>query len=164
MSHAVVAEARTLSEELRDTHAIIDRKDQEIQKLQQQLQIESVSFERVVTKTAINALWFFSSFSAQVGEAGTSRRRTDPADYSFDENGYVDGRFHGTADSRVEILTAENHTLKVKYLNLRYFLLTTVPVQCAVQYILILYCPALFGHFLDPPGNHPRGAIFPTVD
>ena len=28
----------------------------------------------------------------------------------------------------------------------------------------ILYRPALFGHFLDPPGNHPRGAIFPTVD
>ena len=28
----------------------------------------------------------------------------------------------------------------------------------------LLYCPAVFGHFLDPPGNHPRGAIFPTVD
>ena len=28
----------------------------------------------------------------------------------------------------------------------------------------ILYCPAVFGHFLAPPGNHPRGAIFPTVD
>ena len=27
-----------------------------------------------------------------------------------------------------------------------------------------LYCPAVFGHFLDPPGNHPRGAIFPTMD
>ena len=26
------------------------------------------------------------------------------------------------------------------------------------------YCSAVFGHFLDPPGNHPRGAIFPTVD
>ena len=25
----------------------------------------------------------------------------------------------------------------------------------------VLYCPAVFGHFLDPPGNHPRGAIFP---
>ena len=24
--------------------------------------------------------------------------------------------------------------------------------------------PAVFGRFLDPPGNHPRGAIFPTVD
>ena len=24
--------------------------------------------------------------------------------------------------------------------------------------------PAVFGHFLNPPGNHPRGAIFPTVD
>ena len=23
---------------------------------------------------------------------------------------------------------------------------------------------AVFGQFLDPPGNHPRGAIFPTVD
>ena len=29
---------------------------------------------------------------------------------------------------------------------------------------LLLYHPAGFGHFLDPPGNHPRGAIFPTVD
>ena len=29
---------------------------------------------------------------------------------------------------------------------------------------LLLDCPAVFGHFLDPPGNHPRGAIFPTVD
>ena len=28
----------------------------------------------------------------------------------------------------------------------------------------ILYCPTVFNHFLDPPGNHPRGAIFPTVD
>ena len=28
----------------------------------------------------------------------------------------------------------------------------------------LLYCPAVFGHFLDPPGNHPHGAIFPTVD
>ena len=28
----------------------------------------------------------------------------------------------------------------------------------------LLYCPSVFGHFLDPPGNHPRGAIFPTVD
>ena len=28
----------------------------------------------------------------------------------------------------------------------------------------VLYWPAVFGHFLDPPGNHPRGAIFPTVD
>ena len=26
-----------------------------------------------------------------------------------------------------------------------------------------LYCPAVFGHFLDPPGNHPRGAIFPEI-
>ena len=31
-------------------------------------------------------------------------------------------------------------------------------------YKLLLYCPAVFGHFFDPPGNHPRGAIFPTVD
>ena len=29
---------------------------------------------------------------------------------------------------------------------------------------LILSCPAVFGHFMDPPGNHPRGTIFPTVD
>ena len=28
----------------------------------------------------------------------------------------------------------------------------------------LLYCPAVFGHFLYPAGNHPRGAIFPTVD
>ena len=28
----------------------------------------------------------------------------------------------------------------------------------------LLSCLAVFGHFLDPPGNHPRGAIFPTVD
>ena len=28
----------------------------------------------------------------------------------------------------------------------------------------LLYCPAVFGHFLDPLGNHPRGAIFPTMD
>ena len=28
----------------------------------------------------------------------------------------------------------------------------------------LLHCPAVFGHFLDPPGNHPRGAIFSTVD
>ena len=28
----------------------------------------------------------------------------------------------------------------------------------------VLYCPAMVGHFLDPPGNHPRGAIFPRVD
>ena len=28
----------------------------------------------------------------------------------------------------------------------------------------VLHSPAVFGHFLDPPGNHPRGAIFPTVD
>ena len=28
----------------------------------------------------------------------------------------------------------------------------------------LLYCLAVFGHFLDPPGNHSRGAIFPTVD
>ena len=28
----------------------------------------------------------------------------------------------------------------------------------------LLYCPAVFGHFLDPPENHLRGAIFPTVD
>ena len=28
----------------------------------------------------------------------------------------------------------------------------------------VLFCPAVFGHFLDPPGNHPRGAIFPSVD
>ena len=27
-----------------------------------------------------------------------------------------------------------------------------------------LYYPAVFGHFLDPPKKHPRGAIFPTVD
>ena len=33
--------------------------------------------------------------------------------------------------------------------------------RCFTQ---VLYCPAVFGHFLDPPGNHPRGAIFPTVD
>ena len=29
---------------------------------------------------------------------------------------------------------------------------------------IILYCQAVSGHFLDPPGNHPRGAIFSTVD
>ena len=28
----------------------------------------------------------------------------------------------------------------------------------------ILYCPAVFGYFLDPPGNPPRGAFFPTAD
>ena len=28
----------------------------------------------------------------------------------------------------------------------------------------ILYGPAVSGRFLDPPGNHPRGAISPTVD
>ena len=28
----------------------------------------------------------------------------------------------------------------------------------------IQYCPAVFGHFLDPLGNHPHRAIFPTVD
>ena len=28
----------------------------------------------------------------------------------------------------------------------------------------ILFCPAMFNHFWDSPGNHPRGAIFPTVD
>ena len=28
----------------------------------------------------------------------------------------------------------------------------------------LLCCPAVFGHFFDPPGNHPRGAFFPTVD
>ena len=28
----------------------------------------------------------------------------------------------------------------------------------------VLYCPGVFGQFLDPPVNHPRGAIFPTVD
>ena len=32
------------------------------------------------------------------------------------------------------------------------------------QISMILYCHAVFGHFLDPPGNHPRGAIFPTMD
>ena len=30
--------------------------------------------------------------------------------------------------------------------------------------IKLLYCPAVFGHFLDPPGNHPCGAIFPKED
>ena len=27
-----------------------------------------------------------------------------------------------------------------------------------------VFFPAVFGYFLDPPGNHPRGAMFPTVD
>ena len=31
-------------------------------------------------------------------------------------------------------------------------------------YKIVLYCPAVFGHFFDPPGNHPRGLIFPTVN
>ena len=26
------------------------------------------------------------------------------------------------------------------------------------------YYPATMSHFLDPPGNHPHGAISPTVD
>ena len=29
---------------------------------------------------------------------------------------------------------------------------------------VIPYYPATMSHFLDPPGNHPHGAIFPTVD
>ena len=28
----------------------------------------------------------------------------------------------------------------------------------------LIFCPAIFGRFLDQPGNHPRGAIFPTGD
>ena len=28
----------------------------------------------------------------------------------------------------------------------------------------VLSGPAVFDHFLDPPGNHPCGAIFPTLD
>ena len=28
----------------------------------------------------------------------------------------------------------------------------------------VLYYPVMLSHFLDPPGNHPRGVIFPTVD
>ena len=31
-------------------------------------------------------------------------------------------------------------------------------------FITLHYCPAVFGHVLDPPGNDPRGAIFPTMD
>ena len=27
----------------------------------------------------------------------------------------------------------------------------------------VVYCPAVFGHFFDPPGNHPRGTIFPDM-
>ena len=30
-------------------------------------------------------------------------------------------------------------------------------------FLEILHCPTVFGHFLDPLGNHPRGPIFPTV-
>ena len=37
-------------------------------------------------------------------------------------------------------------------------------VYLTVSSLSILYCPVVFSHFLDPPGNHPRGAIFPTVD
>ena len=33
-----------------------------------------------------------------------------------------------------------------------------------VRAFFTLSCPEVFGHFLDPPGNHPRGAIFPTVE
>ena len=33
-----------------------------------------------------------------------------------------------------------------------------------INIMFVLYCPAVFGRVLDPPGNHPRGAIFPTVD
>ena len=29
---------------------------------------------------------------------------------------------------------------------------------------LLLYYSVMLSHFLDPPGNHPHGAIFPTVD
>ena len=33
-----------------------------------------------------------------------------------------------------------------------------------VRCLRSLYGPGVFGHLLDPPGNHPRGAIFPVVD
>ena len=36
--------------------------------------------------------------------------------------------------------------------------------QIKIQNFSLLHCPAVFGRFLDPPRNHPRGAIFPTVD
>ena len=40
---------------------------------------------------------------------------------------------------------------------------------CITSYMIIhnrlftLYCPVMFNHFLDPPGNHPRRAIFPEM-
>ena len=40
----------------------------------------------------------------------------------------------------------------------------TCPVLTFCNGEKLLYRPAVFGHFLDPPGNHPCGAIFPTVD
>ena len=47
----------------------------------------------------------------------------------------------------------------------KYFTLSDISIinEC-INGDQLLYCPAVFGHFLDPPGNHPRGAIFPTVD
>ena len=39
------------------------------------------------------------------------------------------------------------------------FSCSTRVIVCFI--INVLYCPAVFGHFLNPLGNHPRGAILP---
>ena len=51
----------------------------------------------------------------------------------------------------------------------RIFALPSAERTISGQYSVVMhpgYCivPAVFGHFLDPHINHPRGAIFPTVD
>ena len=49
-------------------------------------------------------------------------------------------------------------------ISLAYLTVFLFPLVAVYEKVSVLYRSAVFGYFLDPPGNHPRGAIFPTVD